>query len=57
MAPETREAVRKDLDRQDLERAVLGALRDAINAHGPITAQTLTSATKRIVGQVWGKAA
>lgn len=36
--------------REALERAVLGALRSAINDHGPITADKLTSATKRVIG-------
>lgn len=34
------------------ERAVLGALRSAIKDHGPITPDKLTSATKRIVGNL-----
>jgi hypothetical protein len=31
-----------------MQRLVSGALRDAINAHGPITSQNYASATKRI---------
>jgi transcriptional regulator with XRE-family HTH domain len=35
-----------------LERAIVGALRSAINDHGPITADLIPSAAKRIVGNV-----
>lgn len=35
-----------------LEHAVLGALRSCINDHGPITPELLTSAAKRIVGNL-----
>jgi hypothetical protein len=35
-----------------LERAVSGALRSAIDAHGPITKQNLGSAVKRVVSQI-----
>lgn len=35
-----------------LERAIAGALRAAIKAHGPITAEHIGSATKRIVGNL-----
>lgn len=38
--------------REALERAVLGALKSAINDHGPITAEKLTSATKRVLGNL-----
>lgn len=39
-------------DRDWMERAVAGALRQAIRAHGPITADLVPSASKRIVGQL-----
>jgi hypothetical protein len=35
-----------------LERAIAGALRAAIKAHGPITPEHIGSATKRIVGNL-----
>jgi hypothetical protein len=35
--------------RSILERQIAGALRSAIHAHGPITTNTLRSATKRII--------
>jgi hypothetical protein len=35
-----------------LERAIAGALRDAIHAHGPITPAWIGSAVKRIVGNI-----
>lgn len=35
-----------------LERAILGALRAAIHDHGPITLDTMSSAAKRIVGNL-----
>ncbi len=35
-----------------LERNVVGALRDSINAHGPITTQTANSAAKRVIGVI-----
>jgi hypothetical protein len=41
----------QDTDR-DLERAIAGALRDAIRAHGPITPARIGSAAKRIAGQL-----
>ena len=37
---------------KDLERAVAGALRSAIEAHGPITLATLGSAVKRITSNL-----
>lgn len=40
------------ITREALERAVLGALRSAINDHGPITPDKLTSATKRVIGNL-----
>lgn len=37
---------------QRLYRDVLGALRSCLDAHGPIDADSLSSATKRIVHQI-----
>lgn len=37
---------------QSLERAIAGALRAAIRDHGPITADKIGSAAKRILGQL-----
>lgn len=39
-------------DRATLERAVCGALKDTINAHGPITHATASSAAKRVISLV-----
>ncbi len=36
----------------ELERAIVGALRDQIRAHGPITAEWIGSAAKRVLGQL-----
>ena len=36
--------------RETLERAITGALRDAIHAHTPITPDRIGSAVKRVVG-------
>lgn len=38
--------------REALERAVLGALQSCLHDHGPITPDMLTSATKRVVGNL-----
>lgn len=38
--------------REAIERAILGGLKASINDHGPISADRLTSALKRIVGQL-----
>ena len=38
--------------REAIERAVLGALQSCIHDHGPITADMLTSAAKRVVGNL-----
>jgi hypothetical protein len=35
-----------------LERYLVGALRDSINAHGPITRETAPSAAKRLIGAI-----
>lgn len=35
-----------------LERAIVGALMDTINAHGPITRQWIGSAAKRVAGNL-----
>lgn len=40
------------MNKDALNRAIVGALREAINAHGPITNLHLSSAAKRITGQV-----
>lgn len=39
-------------DNEPLERVIAGALRDAINTHGPITPAWIGSAVKRIVGNL-----
>jgi hypothetical protein len=39
-------------NRSAIERQIAGALRSCIHAHGPITAQTLGSAAKRVYSQV-----
>lgn len=39
-------------DRAGLRRAVRGALQDAISSHGPVTKDNLSSAVKRVVGQI-----
>jgi hypothetical protein len=36
----------------ELERAIVGALRDQIQAHGPITPQWIGSAAKRVLGNI-----
>lgn len=38
--------------RSTLERGIVGALRDCINAHGPITHNTAPSAAKRVIGVI-----
>lgn len=38
--------------RARLERMINGALRDAINAHGPITEQNLSSTSKRVISMI-----
>jgi hypothetical protein len=40
------------VSREAVERAVLGALKSAITDHGPITPDKLTSATKRVLGNL-----
>lgn len=42
------------LDRNTLERITSGALRDTVNAHGPITRDLTGSASKRIAAQIEG---
>ncbi len=37
---------------ESLERAVVGALRSAIKAHGPISLEWVGSAAKRVIGQI-----
>jgi hypothetical protein len=43
--------------RGSLERAIVGAIRDSINAHGAVTIATSPSASKRIIGVIkqWNK--
>ena len=41
-----------DIQQSPLYPMVVGALRSAIDAHGPITAEHIGSAAKRIVGQL-----
>jgi hypothetical protein len=42
----------RDTPARALERSVVGALRSAIKDHGPITADNLPSAAKRIIGNL-----
>lgn len=44
----------EDIQKHPLHPVVVGALKDAINAHGPITRENIGSAAKRIVSQVEG---
>lgn len=39
----------KSSDRSGFEKAIVGALKSAIDAHGPITKENVSSAAKRIV--------
>lgn len=39
-------------DREAMERAVIGALKSAIKDHGPITKDRITSAAKRVLGNL-----
>lgn len=39
-------------DRGTIERAIVGSLRSAIDAHGPITRDTAPSAAKRVIGAI-----
>jgi len=43
-------------EREALERSLTGALRSAIHDHGPITAATIGSAVKRVVGNLRNRA-
>jgi hypothetical protein len=36
----------------DFKREIAGALRSTIDAHGPITADEISSATKRVAGMI-----
>jgi hypothetical protein len=38
--------------RGSLERQVVGAIRDCVNAHGPITRESAPSAAKRVIGAI-----
>ncbi len=49
-AAATREAVENQVT--SLERAIVGALRAAIHDHGPITPALVTSAAKRVLGNL-----
>jgi hypothetical protein len=40
------------MQRGALERYLVGALRDCINAHGPVTKETAPSAAKRLIGAI-----
>ncbi len=49
------EPVDKEIDLSNrglLERQVVGALRDCVNAHGPITRDLANSAAKRVIGAI-----
>jgi hypothetical protein len=51
--PHARERYVDDPDfSSSLERAVAGALRAAIHDHGPITADKIGSAVKRVIGNL-----
>jgi len=39
-------------DRCAVERAIAGALKNSINSHGPIDYKLISSASKRIYGQL-----
>lgn len=39
-------------ERGPLESKIVGAIRDAINAHGPITKENAPSAAKRVIGAI-----
>lgn len=41
-----------DIDDAKLEKIIAGALRSTINVHGPITKNLLSSAAKRVRGEV-----
>jgi hypothetical protein len=43
---------RTKMNRESLHKSVVGALRQTIKAHGPITAELIGSAAKRIVGHI-----
>ena len=43
---------RAQIERADLERQIVGALRSAIDAHGPITRLIVGSAAKRVTRQI-----
>jgi hypothetical protein len=42
-------------DKMWIQKIVCGALRGAINAHGPITKDLVGSAGKRISGSIYGE--
>jgi len=47
------QALRSERNMEALRQSVVRSLRDAISAHGPITAETIGSAAWRIVGNLW----
>lgn len=49
---ELQKSERLDLSRAAVERQIAGALRSCIQAHGPITADRIGSATKRAAHQL-----
>jgi len=46
---------RKETEKQQIKRIVVGSLREAIRAHGPITKKLIGSAAKRITGTLLAK--
>lgn len=40
-------------DKERIRRSIQGALKNCIDAHGPITNAYAMSASKRILGQLW----
>ena len=45
----------EDIQQTELFRAIVGALKAAINNHGPVTPEFIGSAAKRIYGAIEGK--
>lgn len=50
---ENRQHTRHLSDRSALEKSIVGAIRSAIDAHGPVTKDNASSAGKRAVGAVY----
>jgi len=42
----------KTMEREILEKAIRGALKCFVDAHGPMTADLIPSAAKRVAGQL-----